>query len=573
MPDLIIRNGDVVDGTGAPRRRADVAVEAGRVTAVGDLAGENADRVIDAEGRVVAPGFLDVHTHYDAQAFWDPTLDPSARHGVTSVIGGNCGFSIAPLGTDPADGAYLMRMLARVEGIPLATLEAGVPFDWRSTADYLDRLDGTLAVNTAFKVGHSALRRVVMGEEATRRTATPDEVAAMARLLRQGLDAGAVGFSSSWSRTHNDGDGVPVPSRHADAAELLALCRVCRDVPGTSLEFIPDVAGEFDGAAVDLMAAMSRTAERPLNWNVLPVTAGTLPSVEAKLAAGTYAAANGGKVIALTVPMTVASRLSFSSGFLLDAMPGWEDVLFLPHDERRRALDDPEVRRRLRAGAGSSDNPVPHVADWAAKELLAVHDPALTHLTGRIIGDLAAEEGIDPFDALLDVVVADDLRTSFGSHVVETREDWEARAAVWRDPRSVVGASDAGAHLDLFASAHYPSVLLAQAVREHEVITLEEGIRLLTGAPADLYGFVDRGRLRPGAWADIVVLDPVTVGSGPVHTRHDLPGGAGRLRADAIGIDAVLVAGTEVMSNGEPTGARPGRVLRSGVATRTPTLT
>jgi N-acyl-D-aspartate/D-glutamate deacylase len=274
-------------------------------------------------------------------------------------------------------------------------------------------------------------------------------------------------------------------------------------------------------------------------------------------------------VVALTVPMTVASRLSFTTGFLLDAMPGWDRILWLPPADRRRALADPAVRSALAAGAASSDNPLPHIADWESKQILEVFDPALASLVNRSVSDLARERGVSAFDALLDIVIADDLRTTFGSIELESRADWEARARVWRDPRAVVGASDAGAHLDLFASFQYTTVLLAAAVREHGVLSLEEAVRLLSSVPADLYGMVDRGRITVGAWADLVVLDPDEVGCAPIHTRFDLPAGAGRLYAEATGIAAVFVNGTEAVRDGVFTPARPGALLRSGRDTTT----
>jgi N-acyl-D-aspartate/D-glutamate deacylase len=571
--DLVISDAVLIDGTGTARRPADVAVIAGRVAAIGSLSSESRHRTIDADGLVLAPGFIDVHTHYDAQAFWDPTLSPSPLHGVTTVVGGNCGFTIAPLSGDPADGEYLKRMLARVEGIPLEALDAGVPFDWSSTEDYLSRLEGRLSVNAGFKVGHSALRRVVMGTEANERPAVRDELDAMKALLRAGLAAGGLGFSSSWSRTPNDAEGGRVPSRVAGRDEVVELAAVCREFPGTSLEFIPHVTAEFDDEALDMMTAMSLAARRPLNWNVLPVTAATEDDVQSKLGAGSHAAARGGRVVALTVPMTVASRLSFLTGFLLDAQPGWKEVLWLPAEERRVALADPSVRERLLAGSSSADNPVPHVADWARKDILEIFEPGIRRHVGRTVADIAAEEGKDPFDALLDIVVADGLRTTFGSTVVETRADWEARARVWTDGRAVVGASDAGAHLDLFASFQYTTVMLAEAVRGHGVISLEDGVRLLTSVPADLYGMTGRGRLVEGSWADMVLFDPDAVGCGPIHTRFDLPAGAGRLYAEATGIQGVFTNGVQIVAGTELTGAAAGALLRGGADTTTPSLT
>src|SRR4051812_19500807 len=251
MLDLAVVGGRVVDGTGAPAVRADVGVRDGRIVAVGQL-NERAAHTVDATDLVVAPGFIDLHTHYDAQAFWDSTLSPSPLHGVTTVIGGNCGFTIAPLSDDEADADYLMRMLAKVEGMPLESLKAGVPWDWRTTAEYLDRLDGRLLPNAGFLVGHSTLRRVVMKDDAIGKAATAEQLRAMMRLLAAGLRAGGLGFSSSWSITHSDHNGDPVPSRFATEEEMLSLCAVLREHEGTVLEFIPG-AGEFSPEAIDLM--------------------------------------------------------------------------------------------------------------------------------------------------------------------------------------------------------------------------------------------------------------------------------------------------------------------------------
>src|SRR6185312_2824182 len=245
MLDLLLTGGTVVDGTGSPRRRADVGVKDGRIVAIGTITDEAA-QTVDATGKVITPGFIDVHTHFDAQVFWDSALTPSPLHGVTTVIGGNCGFTIAPLSADPSDGEYLMRMLARVEGMPLESLRDGVPWSWTSTGEYLDAVEkSSLGVNAGFMVGHSAIRRVVMGIESTERESTPDELAAMRRLLHEGLDAGGFGFSSSWARTHNDADRRMVPSRYASRDEILALCAVTGEHEGTQLEFIPMV-GPFD---------------------------------------------------------------------------------------------------------------------------------------------------------------------------------------------------------------------------------------------------------------------------------------------------------------------------------------
>ena len=569
MFDTLIRGGWVVGGDGGPRRRADVGIEDGRITDIGpdlDTAGAT---VLDADGRIVCPGFVDVHTHYDAQPFWDGTLSPSPLHGVTTVIGGNCGFTIAPLSDDPADGEYLMRMLSRVEGMPLESLLEGVPWDWKSTAEFLDAVDPLLAINAGYKVGHSALRRVVMGEDAVQREATDAEVAAMADLLRAGLAAGAMGFSSTWSTTHNDADGRPVPSRHASRSELIDLCSVLVDFPGTGLEFLPGIGGPVDSESRQLLTDMSLAAGgRQLNWNVMQVTAGNVDECLLKLEAGTHAAERGAKVGALTVPMLIAARLSFASVFVLDAIPGWADVMFLPREEKKRILADPVQRRRLDALA-QGDHPLRRLANWGALTIFDTVNPVNSRFDGRTVAHIAAELGCDPFDALLDIALADELQTSFGrADEPSSREDWEARVRIWRDGRAVIGASDAGAHLDLLATFNYPTRVLAEPVRLHGLLELEEAVHLMTAVQADLYGLVDRGRLHEGAHADVLLIDETAVDSNPVTMRPDLPGGAARLYAGASGIDEVLVAGIHVVEAGTFTRARPGRVLRSGTDSR-----
>lgn len=567
MLDVKIAGGNVVDGSGAARRGADVGIRDGRVVAIGDV-DEVAARTIDADGLVVAPGFVDIHTHYDAQAFWDPALTPSPLHGVTTVIGGNCGFTIAPLAASEAD--YLMRMLARVEGMPLESLAAGVPWDWQSFGEYLDRLDGTLAVNAGFLVGHSALRRVVMGER-SHEPATDDDVVVMSRMLGDSLAAGGLGFSSSQAPTHNDGDGDPVPSRAATREELVELSRVVRDFPGTTLEFIPTV-GPFSDEHIERMAAMSSAANRPLNWNVL-VVGGGADTYRAQLEASDRAAEQGGRVLALTVPCVMQLHLNFRSGFLFDALPDWGPTMALPDDEKLRALADPEVRRRLRESAESDTGLFRAMLRWDRLEIGETFAPENEGLAGRTVGDIAASRGTDPFDTLLDVVIADDLRTVLMPPARgDDPESWRLRAQTWRDPRVVVGASDAGAHLDMLSTFSYSTSLLA-ASREHDLVPLEEAVHLLTDVQARLYGLRQRGRLVEGWGADVVVFDERRVGPGPVHTRYDLPAGAGRLYADADGIEHVLVNGTEIVDGGKLTGDRPGALLRSGQDTDTVEVT
>jgi N-acyl-D-aspartate/D-glutamate deacylase len=567
MLDLLIRGGTVVDGTGAPSRRANVAVTGGKVVAIGDV-DEQAARTIDADGLIVAPGFVDIHTHYDAQLSWDPTASPSPLHGVTTVIGGNCGFSLAPSGPDHAD--YLARMMARVEGMPLTALQF-LDWSWTSFGDWLGRLDGKVGVNAGFLVGHSALRRSVMGADATSAEASLEQLAAMEVLLHQSIAQGALGLSTSRAHTHQDGDGVPVPSRAAGRAELEALCAAISQHAGTTLELIvPGCLNGFTEDEVELMTTLSLLANRPANWNVLGVSARAPERVEHQLAASTSAAENGATIVALTLPHTMKIRLSFEYGAILDGLPGWREVFAVPIEERIKILSNAEERRRLEAGAKSKEAGIlGALANWKHLRIEETFSPENKGYEGRTVGDVATERGQEPFDAMLDVVIADGLRTGLRPPIPETEEDWVLRAEVWKDPRTIVGGSDAGAHLDVMCGAIYSTSLLGDGVRKRGLLSWEEAVHQLTDVPARLYGLRDRGRLAEGYWADVVIIDPETVGHGPERTRDDLPGGAPRLYAEADGIEHVIVNGEELVTAGAFSGALPGAVLRSGTDTDT----
>jgi N-acyl-D-aspartate/D-glutamate deacylase len=564
--DLLIKGGTVADGSGAQARRCDVGVRAGRVSVIcdPDTCDEPAAREIDADGLVVMPGFVDLHTHYDAQLFWDPTASPSPLHGVTTVIGGNCGFSLAPAGEEHAE--YLTRMMARVEGMPLAALEKGLDWRWRSFGEWLDRLEDKVGVNAGFLVGHSALRRVVMGDAAVGSVATGAQRDAMVALTHEALEQGAFGLSTSQAHTHHDGAGDPVPSRHADRAELEALAAAVRDHSGTTLELIvPGCLNGFTDDEVDLMGTLSLLAGRPANWNVLGVSAMSPDRTEHQLAASDSIAERGGRLVALTLPHTMQLRLSFEHGAILDGLPGWREIFGLGPDERIAALKDPEVRRRMAAGARSDEAGILRaLANWGRLILLETFTPENAPYEGKSIGEVAKARSQEPFDAMLDIVVADHLRTGLRPPIPESEEDWVARAGVWRDPRAVVGGSDAGAHLDVMCGAIYSTSLLGEAVRKRGLLSWEEAAHLLASVPASLYGLRDRGQIAEGWWADMVMIDPESVGHGPERTKADLPGGASRLYAGADGIEHVLVNGTEVVRHGELTGELPGRVLRSG---------
>ena len=563
MYDVVIKGGTVIDGTGGPARSTDVAIKDGRVARVGTADAEAA-RTIDATGKYVTPGFIDIHTHYDAQIHWDQTLSPSPLHGITSVIGGNCGFTIAPIA--PEHGEYLMKMLARVEGMPLESLETGVPWgEWSTFGQWLDLLEGNTAVNAGFNVGHSALRRLVMGERSVGQEATPEDIVGMQSLLRASLEAGGIGFTSSWATTHNDSNGDPVPSRHCTDEEMIALAEVCSEFDGTSLEFIPAV-GRFEDRHIKLMAAMSKAANKPLNWNLIAVS--TSPKQQAireqKLSASDYATEHGGKVLALTVPTAIQSRMSIQSGFVFDALNGWAKPMSLPDDEKMAMLADLTQRRELNELA-QGPSPLRGVAKWHKLTVGEVFSDENQEYLGRSIGDIAEEQGRETFDVLCDIVLADDLRTGLYPKLQgDDDETWELRRDVWRDERTILGGTDAGAHLDLLATFNATTSMLGNGIRDRNLMPWEEAINLITDAPAQLYGLKKRGRLAEDYHADVVVLDPETVGPRETEIRHDLPGGAWRLYGEADGIDHVLVNGEEIVDHGTFTAARPGTILRSG---------
>lgn len=567
MLDLKIKDARIVDGTGSPAHYGDIGIRDGRIVGTGRV-NEEARETLDAAERTVCPGFIDIHTHYDAQIFWDGTASPSCYHGVTTVIGGNCGFSIAPLAPSAAD--YLMRMLARVEGMPLESLQAGVPWDWNSFGEYLDRFEGKLGVHAGFMVGHSAIRTHVMGERAVGHEATPDELKQMVALLRTSIREGGMGFSSSISPTHNDGDGRPVPSRHASHEELVTLAGAIRDLPGTALEFLPGL-GAFSEEVKELMTQISLAANRPLNWNVLTPSANTTEMTEAQLSATDYARDRGAEVLALTVPQPISVRLNLHSGFVLDALPGWADLFQLSVEDRMEALRDTDKRAQLdRDATGDGAGPLAMLAQWANMRIDETFKPENSRLRGRTVGEIAAESGKTPFDAMVDLALSEDLRTSFMPPTSgDDEESWAERARSWLDDRTVVGASDAGAHLDLIDTFAFSTQLLGNGVRKRGLLSIEEGVRQLTDVPARLYGLTDRGRIAEGHHADLVILDESRIGCGETFTKPDLPGGAGRLYAEAEGIDHVFVAGTEIVQQGEHTGALPGTVLRSGRDTET----
>ncbi|MFI6639405.1 amidohydrolase family protein [Streptomyces sp. NPDC050504] len=576
MFDHLYRNATLVDGTGAPARPADVALRGGRVVAVAPPGGITGDArtAEDATGLVLAPGFVDPHTHYDAQLFWDPYATPSLNHGVTTVAAGNCGFTLAPLHPDrPGDADYTRRMMSKVEGMSLVALEEGAPWNWHTFGEYLDALDGRTAVNAGFMVGHCALRRHVMGADATSGEPPTDiQLRDMVRLLHDAMAAGAWGLSTTRSTTHSDGDGAPVASRHAEPGELLALCRAVGEHEGTQLEAI--VAGcldRFDEDEIDLLVEMSAAAGRPLNWNVLTVDAAVPDRVPRQLLPGERARAAGGRVVALTMPILTPMNMSLGTFCALNLIPGWGEVLALPVPERIARLRDADTRAELLRRAHSEEAGVfRRLTDFARYVVGDTYSEANEGLSGRVVRDVAAERGLDPFHCLVEICAADGLRTVLWPMPTDNDPaSWALRAETWRHEDVLLGGSDAGAHLDRMCGAPYTTRFIGDCLRGRRLATLEEAVKMLTDDPARLFGLVDRGRVAEGYHADLVLFDPGRIDAGPATLVHDLPGDSPRLDSKAVGIVSVRVNGVEVVRDDRVTGAVPGKVLRSGTDTRT----
>ncbi|MFF7378779.1 amidohydrolase family protein [Streptomyces massasporeus] len=572
MLDHVIKGATVVDGTGAPGRTADVGIQDGRIAAIGQVTQE-ARTTEDATGLVLTPGFVDPHTHYDAQLFWDPYATPSLNHGVTTVAGGNCGFTLAPLHPErPGDADYTRRMMSRVEGMALVALEEGAPWNWQSFGEYLDALEGRIAVNAGFMVGHCALRRYVMGPEAVGGQPSQEQLAAMVRLLREAMEAGAWGLSTTQSTSHSDGDGQPVASRHAQPAELLALSRAVGECEGTQIEAI--VAGcldQFSDAEIDLFVEMSAVAGRPLNWNVLTIDAAVPERVPRQLLASEQARKAGGRVVALTMPILTPMNMSLGTFCALNLIPGWGPVLALPVPERIEKLRDPQVRAELLRRARSKEAGVfRRLSNFGRYVIGDTYSEANAGLTGRVVNDIAEERGQEPFACLVEICANDALRTVLWPMPTDNDPaSWALRAQTWQHEDVLLGGSDAGAHLDRMCGAPYTTRFLGDCLRGRKLVGLEQAVKMLTDDPARLFGLRERGRIREGWHADLVLLDPERIDAGPATLVHDLPGDSPRLDSRALGVRAVWVNGVEAIRDDVVTGAVPGRVLRSGRDTET----
>jgi len=561
MADLVIRGALLCDGSGREAAHGDLAVSGGRIAAVGRVA-ERGAREIDGAGLALAPGFIDVHTHYDCQLFWDPQASPSPWHGVTTVVMGNCGFTIAPC--READRETLMQLLLFVEGMPIETLRAGIGWAWEDFAGYLGALErGGVGPNVAAFIGHSAVRYRVMGRAAVERAATAEESAEMAALVREGMAAGAIGWSTSLSPTHFFGDGTPAPSRLADEAELLALARALADLERGVIEIAPrtTIGPPADKAEEQrFFAELARASGKVVSWAPLldnpfaPGSARKIIEESAELQAG------GVQVVPQVGCRPLEVRFDFTEpAFYLEQNPFWRPLMAKSRDERRRLFAEAEFRAEL----GRQTGFVAALAQgWDRLVLRLAASEGVRRWQDRSVAEIAAAEGRAPLDAFCDLVLEDDLATQWGA--VLMNHDERAVAELIRHPAGLLALSDAGAHVDTLCDQGFTTYLLGHWVRELRALALEEAVRLVTSVPAERYGLHGRGRLAPGCAADLVLFDPARVAMRPTEMVYDLPRGQRRLLQRAEGIVEVLVNGTPVVADGAPTDRRPGRVLRGG---------
>jgi N-acyl-D-amino-acid deacylase len=570
--DLIVRGGFVVDGTGLPRRRVDVGVRDGRVATVAHLADATAGDEIDATGMIVAPGIVDVHTHYDPQITFDPYATMSCFHGVTTVLAGNCGFSVAPC--KAADREFLSGIFARVESMDPIALSAITWDEFETFGEFLASRRGKLGVNFACYVGHSNLRRWVMGDDASARAATAGEVDEMRALLREAMAAGAAGLSSSAAPTHLDIDDRPVPSRLSDPSELGALVEEAGRTGAGSIAYLPASAvGGLDHADEDFLIELGRISGLPViiqglgGRNKVDAPTATWDAAQEFLDRATAAGAPVYSML-ITRPFDRPVVIDETNLHYL-AVPAWDRMLKLPAADRVALLGDASARAELRDAvehynrdpAKGTTVPPPL---WNAVYVDRVHAPEHEKFQGRSIADVARELGVAPADAMLDLALAEDLATEFRWRTESP--DWTAAVGEAQlDPRMVIGTSDGGAHLARDDGADWSSYFLRSWVLDRKVWTLEEGIRQITQVPAALAGLTDRGTVAPGRWADLMVFDPATIGPWRKEFVHDLPGGVGRFKAWGQGVHATIVNGTPIVREGVLTGALPGHVVRPGV--------
>jgi N-acyl-D-amino-acid deacylase len=566
--DLVVKNGTVIDGSGLPGYRADVGVRRGRIAAIGRIR-ERAREVIDADGHVVAPGFVDGHTHMDAQIFWDPLGTSSCWHGITSVVMGNCGFTLAPCA--PADKHMVVRNLQRAEDIPPAAMEAGITWTWTTFPEFLDTLESLpKGVNYSGYIGHSALRTYVMGERAFEERATQDDLRAMERELRDAIRAGAMGFTTSRSPSHETPDGRPVASRVASWDEVRRLVGVMGDLNAGIFE----LAGEgVDRAPGDPELRDYHLRLRDLAVETgRPITFGVFSRREvpdtwrAYLSLLEETAAMGGRMFGQVHSRSLSALLSFKTQLPFDRLPVWSDLRALPIAEQRQRLRDPALRRRLVEASGERDGrrTVGTEARPADYDWLFVFDTV--EGPHRTVAQVAQERGTHPAETMIDLALEKDLDLFFLQPVANENQDYALE--LMRHPRTVTTFSDSGAHVSQLMDSSLQTHLLSHWVRAKQAFTLEQAVRTLTLVPATLWGFADRGLVREGMAADLVVFDPDQIAAEMPEVVDDLPAGARRLVQRARGVAATVVNGEVLLRDGKHTGALPGQLLRGPLARR-----
>ncbi|MDA3041067.1 MAG: amidohydrolase family protein [Actinomycetota bacterium] len=555
--DLKITGGTIVDGTRAPRFVGDVGIKDGKVVALG-AAPDDAVRTIDAAGRVASPGFVDIHTHYDAQIIWDQLVSCSPWHGVTTVVMGNCGFSVAP--TRPMHRDLIMRTLENVEGMSVEALKAGLSMEWpfETFPEYLDAVEGRgCAVNVAALLGHTALRMYVMGEDAVEREATTDEIEAQKNILREALEAGALGFASSKAVTHVGYDGKPVPSRVASPEEIIEIAGVLADFEHGVMQ-----ATIGRGLSHNEFARIAELTGKPVSWTaLLSGTPGQDHRVE--LAKAAAIAARGLPVFPQVAVQPVQFELSWKAPFLYEALRCFTPVSQADLEGKKAIYADPEWREQFKEKAGNGGK----IGDRWERTTISYY-PSDPSLEGRNAQQIADEQGRDPVDVILDLALDADLEMRITQDVINY--DPNSIQELLEDPNTVIGLSDAGAHASQLCDAKYSTEFLSTFVRGREAFSLEDGVHMLTQRPAQVFGITDRGTLEVGKPADVVVFDADQVGHLGKRRVYDLPGGADRIISDAKGIHAVVVNGTVIRQDDvdqiTPGPDLPGRLLRHGHA-------
>jgi N-acyl-D-amino-acid deacylase len=556
--DLLIRNGRIVDGSGMPAFRGDIAVKDGKIAEIGNLSGQ-AKRTIDADGRAVAPGFIDNHCHYDAQVTWDPLCSYSCDHGATTVIFGNCSLSLAPVrkGTEER----LSEFLSYVEAIPMEVLRT-VEFGWETVPQYLDQLDHHLGVNVGNLIGHTAVRYYVMGDACQKRTATDDEIKQMQDLVRDGMKAGALGLSVSRNQGHYDPQGVHIPALWADEKEIFALGDVLREL-GTGII----QSGGGNGAEVKnaLMSRLSEATGRAVVYNNLSQSMRRPDEWKKQMAQIDATTAKGIRAFPMCTPNRITDYFTMRNCQEFRGLPTWHPILLASDEEKLRAYSNPEIRKKLHAEAVEFkvDTPPPGICRtwWDYMEVQTAILPKNKVFEGKTVGQIAQMQGKGIIDAFLDLVVEENLDTEFLHG--EINVDEAAMSQILTYPNAIIGLSDGGAHVQFQSGFGFSTRLLSEWVREKQVMSLEQAVRRLTFDSASIFGLYDRGLLRPGLAADITIFDPDTVRPLPLEVMHDFPTGAKRIKEPAEGIIATVVNGEVLMEAGKHTGALPGRVLRN----------